>query len=107
VKEEFLYRAYSSEIIRTLVKRGYTLTGIASATGVTKSYISRVNAGTRGLTLEHLAKLEIAVGEPLPWLWLESIPMKSIPKDLRPLYRMTKKLIKPAQRRARRAKAAA
>jgi hypothetical protein len=69
--------------------------------------MSRVNAGTRGLTLEHLAKLEMAVGEPLPWLWLESIPLKALPKELRPLYQMTRKLIKPAQRRVRKRKAAA
>jgi hypothetical protein len=43
--------------------------------------MSRVNAGTRGLTLEHLAKLEMAVGEPLPWLWLESIPLKALPRN--------------------------
>lgn len=90
-----------------LVKRGYTLTAIAIMTGVTKSYISRVNSGTRGLTLDHLVKLEVTIGEPLPWLWLQSISTKSIPKELRPLYRMTKKLIKTIHKPIRRKKAAA
>jgi transcriptional regulator with XRE-family HTH domain len=106
-KEQGNYSEISAGFVQLLVKRGHTLTAIAKMAGVTKSFISRVNAGTRSLTLDHLAKLETAVGEPLPWLWLESIPLKSIPKELRPLYDMTKKMVKPMQQRARRKKKAA
>ena len=107
MKEEIIYRSYSSKIIQMLVKRGYTLTQIAMMADVTKSYMSRVNAGTRGLTLDHLVKLEIALGEPLPLLWVRSIPISSVPKEVRPLYRATKKLMKKVYGAPRRKNAAA
>jgi transcriptional regulator with XRE-family HTH domain len=101
------YRHLSSGVVRLLVKRGITLTAIAEMAGVTKSFLSRVNAGTRSLTLNHLAKLEKAIGEPLPLLLLKSASLDSIPKELRPLYRRTLKLMGTLQGRPRRKKAAA
>jgi transcriptional regulator with XRE-family HTH domain len=97
----------SSDVVKLLVDRGMTLTQIARKLGVSKSYISRVNSGTRSFTLDHLMTLERAVGEPLPWLLIESIPIESVSPELRPLYEATRKLLKPKERRSTKKKAAA
>ncbi|MBC8146024.1 MAG: helix-turn-helix transcriptional regulator [bacterium] len=106
-KQQGDYRYLSKGVVQMLVKRGLTLTAIAEMAGVTKSFISRVNAGTRSLTLDHLSKLEKTVGEPLPLLLLKSMSLDMVPKELRPLYRQTLKLIETIQGRPRRKKAAA
>src|SRR4051812_7796913 len=88
----------SRDVVKLLVDRGMTLTHIAKTLGVTKSYISRVNSGTRSFTLDHLITLEREIGEPLPWLLIDAIPVASVPPELRPLYDMTRKLLKPRER---------
>src|SRR5829696_2951118 len=107
LKQRGDYRHLSKGIVQMLAKRGMTLTAIADKAGVTKSFISRVNAGTRSLTLDHLSKLERAIGEPLPLMLLRSTSIDAVPKELRPLYRQTLKLIETLQGRPRRKKAAA
>jgi hypothetical protein len=97
----------SRDIINLLIERGSTPAEIAKTLGATKSFVSRVKSGSRSLTLEHLHALEVEHGEPMPWLLMDAIPLSSVPKELRPLYHATKKLLKPTQRRARRKKAAA
>ncbi|MCY2951517.1 MAG: helix-turn-helix transcriptional regulator [Planctomycetota bacterium] len=62
---------FSAELIRQLVDSGHTQTEIAHMLGVGKSYISRVAAGQRALTIEHLATLERALRKPMALLLLE------------------------------------
>lgn len=100
-------RQMSRDIINLLIERGSTPAQLAQTLGATKSFISRVKSGTRSLTLDHMHSLEVAHGEPMPWLLIDAIPLNSVPKDLRPLYHATKKLLKPTQRRTRRKRAAA
>jgi transcriptional regulator with XRE-family HTH domain len=83
----------SADVIDFLCKRGMTLAEIGAAIGATKSFISRVRSGERGLTIDHLIALEQKVGEPLPLLLLRATPIESVRKDLRPLYRMTEKML--------------
>src|SRR5262245_52910972 len=97
----------SMATINLMVERGMTLTQVAGLIGVTKSYISRVNSGQRSLTLDHLAKFERTLGEPIPWLLMKAIPPESVTPELRPLYRATLKLLKPVERRAARRKKSA
>lgn len=89
------YTTISAGIVRLLVQRGYSLTRIANMLGLSKSYISRVHSGQRSLTLDHLTLLERKTGEPLPFLFLKSIPIKSVAPELRPLYRAAWKMAKP------------
>src|SRR4051812_29965224 len=84
----------SRDIVNLLVSRGMTLTDIASVLGVTKSYISRVRAGTRKFTLDHLAILEDSVGRSLPLLLVEATPRNKVKRELLPLYDMTIELLK-------------
>jgi hypothetical protein len=91
--------ALSADVIEFLVKGGITLTAIAATTGVTKSFLSRVKAGSRGLTIDHLVALESMVGEPLPLLLLKATPIESVPKELRPLYRSTERAVSGGVRR--------
>lgn len=93
--------AISADVLDLLVKRGMTLTEIATAIGVTKSFLSRVRARSRSLTIEHLAALEAAVGEPLPLLLLRATPIESVPKDLRALYRSTERALRGVSRKTK------
>lgn len=100
----------SADVIDLLLKRGMTLTEIAGAIGTTKSFVSRVRSRSRSLTIDHLIALEAVVGEPLPMLLLQAIPVESVRPELRSLYKSTLKLVsggKPASRtNKRRARAA-
>src|SRR5262245_59802967 len=89
------YTTLSAGIVRLLVQRGTTLSRIAAMLGVSKSYISRVHSGQRSLTLDHLATLEQKTGEPLPFLFLKSMPRNLITPELRPLYRAALKMAAP------------
>ena len=91
--ERLVSSRLSSDVIDFLSKRGMTLAEIGAAIGATKSFISRVRSGERGLTIDHLIALEQKVGEPLPLLLLQATPIESVRKDLRPLYRMTEKML--------------
>jgi transcriptional regulator with XRE-family HTH domain len=110
--ERFVSSRLSSDVIEFLSKRGMTLADIGAAIGATKSFISRVRSGERGLTIDHLISLEQKIGEPLPLLLLRATPIDSVRKDLRPLYRMTEKMLirsggnKPRRTARRRSKAA-
>jgi transcriptional regulator with XRE-family HTH domain len=92
-RKEPEYSNVSAGVVSLLVDRGMTLTQIAKLLGVSKSYISRVGAGNRSFTLDHLIALEQAVGEPLPLLLLQAIPIESVRPELRPLYASTLKAV--------------
>ena len=94
--ERLVSSRLSCDVIEFLCRRGMTLTEIGIAIGATKSFISRVRSGERGLTIDHLIALEQKVGEPLPLLLLKATPIGSVRKDLRPLYRMTEKMLEKA-----------
>jgi len=97
----------SSDIVEMLLGRGITAARLSEMLEVTKSFISRVKSGERSLTLEHLAKLEDAVGQPMPYLLVQSTPIESVKPELRSLYRATLKLLSPRKttKHARKAKA--
>ena len=84
----------SRDVVNLMVDRGMTLTDIAKILGVTKSYISRVKAGTRKFTLDHMALLENALGASLPVLLVEAIPRDLVKPELRRLRDMTLELLK-------------
>ncbi len=63
-----------------------TLKEIGALMGLKESFISRVRNGQRSLTLEHLARLEDALGKSLPAILVHATPLDSVPKKLRPMY---------------------
>jgi transcriptional regulator with XRE-family HTH domain len=63
-----------------------TASQVADELGVSKSFISRVKAGTRNFTLSHLAILEEAIGESLPILLMEAIPRELIAPEHRHIH---------------------
>lgn len=101
------YTSVSQGTIALLCDRGLNLTQIAQLLGVTKSYISRVRAGTRSLTLDHLADLQLKLGEPIPLLLVNATPLSTVPPQLRRLYKATKKLLSLRTGKTRRARRAA
>ena len=107
MSERIVSSAISADIIEFLVKRGMTLTSIAKAIGVTKSFLSRVKARSRSLTIDHLVAIEAVVGEPLPLLLLHATPIASVPKHLRPLYRSTEAAVGGRPRKSRPTRAVA
>jgi len=91
--ERVVSSGISGDVIELLISRGMTLTSIAEAIGVTKSFLSRVKARSRSLTIDHLVALEAVIGEPLPLLLLHATPMASVPERLRSLYRSTEAVL--------------
>ena len=89
------YQFVSTGVVNLLVEQGMTLTAIAKLIGVTKSYISRVKSGERSLTLDHLGRLGEKTGQPLAFLLLKSMDPKSVPPEIKPLYRMAWKMMAP------------
>jgi transcriptional regulator with XRE-family HTH domain len=99
MKQHGDYRFVSTGVVNLLVKQGMTLTRIANMLGVTKSYISRVKAGQRSLTLDHIGVLGEQTDQPLAFLLLKSMDPKSIPSHLMPLYRSAWKMMAPPEER--------
>ena len=92
----------SREVVDLLVARGIPALRIAGLLRVSRSYISRVKAGTRSLTLDHLATLEEELRIPVPLLLMEAIPRERVSRNLRPLYDATMKLLHGTALRASR-----
>jgi transcriptional regulator with XRE-family HTH domain len=70
-----------------------TLQDIAAHLGVTKSFVSLVKNQKRGLTIDHLRRIELAIGYPLPLLLIESTDVKKLPANLRTMYASTRRLL--------------
>jgi len=113
-KEDLTFLNISQGTVELLESRGMSLTEIAKFLEVSKSYISRVKAGTRAFTLQHIGHVSLKLEQPLPVLLMRlMIPEDSVKPEYRKLYNMTKRLIdrsggiKPAViRRKRKTKAA-
>jgi hypothetical protein len=58
-----------------------------------ESFISRVAHKKRGLTIEHLLRLQEAIGKPLPLLLLEATSQDSVPQQLVPLYEKAREVL--------------
>jgi transcriptional regulator with XRE-family HTH domain len=87
---------FSAELIRQLVKGGRKQIQIAGMLQVTKSFISRVAAGQRALTLEHLAMLERVLGKPIALLVLEGTArVDDAPERVGERERIRKLLVRP------------
>ena len=102
-----IFNNVSSGVVDLLAKRGMTLTAIAKMLGLSTSYISRVRAGARSFTLDHLTRIEREIGESLPSLLLEATPLSSVPPHLRPLYRATRTILKKSAYKTSNARRAA
>ena len=77
----------SAKIIRYIQKsKGMSLNEIGRKTGLSKSFISRVNNGERGLTITSLLKLQQKLNIALPLLFLEVIDTESVPKEIKEQY---------------------
>src|SRR5882672_1793300 len=92
----------SQDIVRLLLDRGKAARWIAGVLKVDKSFVVSVAAGSRRMSLNQWLALERAVGNPLAYLWIKSIPIRTVRAELRPMYRMTLKLLKPKSPRPKR-----
>jgi transcriptional regulator with XRE-family HTH domain len=84
---ESAYSAISTRIVRHLHDQGMTLKEIGALMGLKEAFISRVRNGQRSLTLEHLTRLEDALGKSLPAILVDATPLDAVPKKLRPMYK--------------------
>ena len=78
-------RILSSEIVKYL-RTGRKLKEISELAGLSESFISHIGKGERAFKLEHLLKLEKALGEPLPLLLLKATDADSLTEEMRELY---------------------
>jgi len=76
----------SENVIRYLIRQGLKQTRISQILKVHRSYISRVAAGDRDLTVKHMEKLAEAVNMILPELLIRSTPPESVPLKMRKSY---------------------
>jgi transcriptional regulator with XRE-family HTH domain len=86
LQQRSVYPTLSSAIVRYLRAQGHTLREIGQMLGLSESFISRVSKRQRSFTLDHLVKLEAAVGKALPMIILEATELDSVPAQLRPVY---------------------
>lgn len=86
-------RVISSEIVKYLRKRR-RLNEISTMAGLSESFLSHIGKGERTFKLEHLLRLEKALGEPLPLLLLEATDEDSLTEEMRELYRSLRDLLK-------------
>ena len=85
--------AMSCDIVEYLrTEEALSLEEIGDSLGLSKSFISRVSRGERSFTLEHLRKLETALGEALPILLAKTARLESVPQKLRRQYSLVQSL---------------
>ncbi len=83
----------SADLVKYLQAQGMTLRRIGDALGLSESFISRVAHKKRGLTIEHLLRLQEAIDKPLPLLLLEATSQDSVPAPLAPLYEKAREVL--------------
>jgi transcriptional regulator with XRE-family HTH domain len=83
----------SADLVKYLQTRGMTLRQIGEIMGLSESFVSRVAAKKRGLTIEHLLRLQDAMDKPLPLLLLEATSQDSVPAPLAPLYEKARQVL--------------
>jgi transcriptional regulator with XRE-family HTH domain len=83
----------SADLVTYLQAQGMTLRQIGAAAGLSESFISRVAHKKRSLTIEHLLRLQEALGKPLPLLLLEATSQDSVPQQLAPVYEKAREVL--------------
>jgi transcriptional regulator with XRE-family HTH domain len=83
----------SADLVKYLQAQGMTLRQIADTMGLSESFISRVARKKRGLTIEHLLRLQEAIDKPLPLLLLEATSQDSVLAPLAPLYEKAREVL--------------
>lgn len=94
-KNNLTFLTVSQRTIELLESRGMTQTEIAKFLLVSKSFISRVKAGTRSFTLQHLADVSLKFDEPLALLLFRITPPETIDPRYRGLYDLVQQAIDP------------
>ena len=90
---KYISQTLSQSIVTHLRKKGMTLKQIGDLMGVSESFVSYVKSGDRNFTITRLRKLEKALKQPLPLLFLETVDATSIPKELAPQYEALRKVL--------------
>ena len=83
----------SADLVKYLQSQGMTLRQIGEALDLSESFISRVAHRKRSLTIEHLLRLQEALGKPLPLLLLEATSQDAVPAELAPLYEKAREVL--------------
>ncbi len=83
----------SADLVKYLQAQGMTLRQIGERMGLSESFVSRVASRKRSFTIEHLLRLQEAMGQPLPLLLLEAITEDSVPESLAPLYEKAREVL--------------
>lgn len=87
----------SADLVRYLrVQRALTLRQIGELVDLSESFISRVAAGERSFTIEHLNRFEQVLGAPLPVLLLEAVWQQQVTPDKRAMFDEGLRLIREA-----------
>ncbi len=88
----------SADLVRHLQAQGMTLRQIGERMGLSESFISRVANRKRSLTIEHLLRLQEAMGTPLPLLLLEAVTHDSVPESFAPRMKKHARCLRRARR---------
>lgn len=83
----------SADLVKYLQSQDMILRQIGDAVGLSESFISRVAHKKRSLTIEHLLRLQEALGKPLPLLLLEATSQDSVPQQLAPVYAKAREVL--------------
>lgn len=85
----------SARIVSYLRHRGYSQAKIARMLGVSEAFISLVKSKERGLTLDHLERLSLALSVPLGALLLSvTPPPRKASKQIKEFFAGSERLLK-------------
>lgn len=85
----------SARIVSYLGQRGYSQAKIARMLGVSEPFISLVKSKERGLTLDHLERLSLALSVPLGALLLSvTPPPRKASKPVKEFFASSERLLK-------------
>lgn len=91
-KDRAIGPSLSADIVSYL-RTDKTLKEIGALAGLSESFMSRVAKGKRSFRFEHLVKLEISLGKPLPALLLKARNLDTLPDGIRSSYHSLQELL--------------
>jgi transcriptional regulator with XRE-family HTH domain len=94
VDRRILSSSLSAQIIEYLRKHGHSQAKIARMLGVSQGFVSLVKSRERGLTLDHIERLSLALSIPMGAFLLAATKPRKVSKRNKEFFESSAKIIK-------------